>query len=297
MTKAPSLSLKSFIKDARHFQIVYLSMFLIYGIIFLGWAGQFEADKGLANLLRSDFLKYVAIIASAVGVQAIYVWRTSKDYRSLKSAMISALGICLLCKGNAIATLALAGFLSIAGKFLFRFKDKHIFNPANFGIVMAIIITGIVHYFSEGTFVPDAWVSPGQWGDDVIYLFVLGALGAIVLLKVGRIWTSLAFLLTFGGLVFIRDILYQGWPLDHFYHTMTNGSLLLFTFFMITDPVTTPNAKKPRIIWAIMIGVVSFFMAKAFKVHAAPIYTLFLFAPITAFLDRKYLAKRFDWYD
>ncbi|MFK7968736.1 MAG: RnfABCDGE type electron transport complex subunit D [Bacteroidia bacterium] len=40
---------------------------------------------------------------------------------------------------------------------------------------------------------------------------------------------------------------------------MTNGSLLLFTFFMITDPMTTPNARKPRIVWAILIGIVSFF--------------------------------------
>ena len=141
---------------------------------------------------------------------------------------------------------------------------------------------------------PDAWVSPGQWGDDMIYLFVLGALGAIVLLKVGRFATSLAFLGTFGSLVFFRDIVYQGWPLDHFAHTMTNGSLLLFTFFMITDPVTTPNAKWPRIVWAILIGVVSFLLAKTFKVHAAPIYTLFFAAPFTALLDRWFLAERFN---
>jgi Na+-transporting NADH:ubiquinone oxidoreductase subunit NqrB len=284
-----------FIRDARHFQIVYLSMFLIYGVAFLGWGGQFDAGKGLVNLLNTDLLKYVAIIGTAVGVQALIEWRGRKDWRSLKSALITSLGLCLLCKGNAIATLSLAGFLAIAGKYLIRFKNKHIFNPANFGIVMAVIVTGVIHYFTKGSFVSDAWVSPGQWGDDVIYLFVLGALGAIVLLKVGRIWTSLAFFGTFGGLVFARDILYQGWPMDHFFHTMTNGSLLLFTFFMITDPVTTPNAQKPRIIWAVLIGIISFLLAKTFKVHAAPIYTLFLAAPVTAILDRWFLAERFNW--
>lgn len=295
MAKSLSISFKKFIRDARHFQIVYLSMFLIYGVLFLGWAGQFDMASGLKNLLNPELLKYIIIIGTAVGVQALYTWRTNKDWQSLKSALISSLGLCLLCKGNSMWTLSLAAFLAIGGKFLIRFKDKHIFNPANFGIVMAIIVTGLVHWISEGSFVSDAWVSPGQWGDDMIYLFVLGALGAIVLLKVGRIETSIAFLGTFGGLVFLRDIVYQGWPMDHFWHTMTNGSLLLFTFFMITDPVTTPNAKKPRIVWAVIIGVVSFFMAKAFKVHAAPIYTLFLAAPLTAYLDRKYLADRFNW--
>ncbi|MFK7973104.1 MAG: RnfABCDGE type electron transport complex subunit D [Bacteroidia bacterium] len=295
MTNTPSVSIKRFMKDARHFQIVYLSMFLVYGIAFLGWAGQFNEGSFLQNLLQPDLLKYVAIIGTAVGVQALYTWRTTKDYRSLKSALISALGLCLLCKGNAIMTLSLAGFLAIASKFLIRFNGKHIFNPANFGIVGAILITGLIHFVSEGSFVPDAWVSPGQWGDDTIYLFVLGALGAIVLLKVGRIETSIAFLGTFGLLVFARDILYQGWPMDHFFKTMTNGSLLLFTFFMITDPMTTPNARKPRIVWAILIGIVSFFMAKFFKVHAAPIYTLFFAAPLTAILNHYFKAERFKW--
>ncbi|MEZ4685673.1 MAG: RnfABCDGE type electron transport complex subunit D [Bacteroidia bacterium] len=274
--------LSRFIRDARHFQIVYLSLFLIYGIAFLGWGGQFEPGKGIANLFNKDLLKYVAIIGTTVGVQALIEWRGRKDWRSLKSALITSLGLCLLCKGNTIWTLSLAAFLAVSGKYLIRFKNKHIFNPGNFGIVMAIVVTGLIHLLTKGSFVPDAWVSPGQWGDDMIYLFVLGALGAIVLLKVGRIWTSLAFLGSFGVLVFARDILYQGWPMDHFFHTMTNGSLLLFTFFMITDPVTTPNAKTENHLgnhdWRNQ-----FFSCKSFKVHAAPIYTLFIAAPLQPF--------------
>jgi Na+-transporting NADH:ubiquinone oxidoreductase subunit NqrB len=240
-------------------------------------------SRPLDFLTGQGFLGYATIFAACILTQVVAVSLTTKNYSSIKSALITALGLCLLCKANSVWVLGLAGTLAIASKFLIRYKGKHMFNPANLGIIMAILLTG------------EAWVSPGQWGSNIILLFVLSVLGAIVLLRVGRIETSLAFLFTFGGLVFARDILWQGWPLDHFLHTMTNGSLLLFTFFMITDPVTTPNARKARILWAVLLGVLTFFMLNFLRVHDAPIYVLFFVSPITVLLDRYFKGKRFSW--
>ena len=282
-----------FKQDARHFQIVYLSIFLIYGIFWLDWAGQhFE------GLYRYGLIIGVCLLAQAIGIRL-----TTKDFRGLKSALITALGLCLLCKANSSWTLILAASTAIGGKYLIRFKGKHVFNPANMGIIMAILISGAINLWTTGRFLPDAWVSPGQWGSDVIMLFVLGALGSIVLLRVGRLDTSLAFIGTFALLVILRNMVYLGetdWRIP--FHTLTNGSLLLFTFFMITDPVTTPNAKWARIGWAVAIAVISFALTiDAFhlnvRVHAAPIYTLFALAPITALLDRYFKGKRFSWYE
>lgn len=290
--KSASPFLQFFKQDARHFQIVYLSIFLIYGIFWLGWAGQhFESVT-----------QYLLIIGVCLIAQAIGIHFTTKDFRGLKSALITALGLCLLCKANSSWTLVLAAATAIGGKYLIRYKGKHVFNPANMGIIMAIIISGLVNFSQYDRFVPDAWVSPGQWGSDVIMLFVLGAMGSIVLLRVGRLDTSLAFIGTFASLVILRDMVYLGetdWRIP--FHTLTNGSLLLFTFFMITDPVTTPNAKWARIAWAVAIAVISFGLTiDAFsldvRVHAAPIYTLFALAPITALLDRYFKGKRFSWY-
>ena len=75
--------------------------------------------------------------------------------------------------------------IAIASKFLIRVRGKHIFNPANIGIVGAMLLTG------------DAWVSPGQWGAGPALVFLVGAAGLMVVLRVGRIDTSMAFLLTF----------------------------------------------------------------------------------------------------
>lgn len=257
-------------RDARHFQLVYLSLFLVYGVWALGW------DAEIPN--------WATCIAACLGTQALLIHFTGGRWTSLKSAMISALGLCLMLKTNTLMTCALAGGITIAGKYLIRVDRKHIFNPNNLGIIMAIVLTG------------DAWVSPGQWGSSVTALYFMGAAALIVLLKVGRIDTSLMFMLSYLGLEFIRTVLYLGWPVDHFFHLVTNGTVLLFTFFMITDPVTTPNAPRARLIWAALIGIMTFVLTHVFYLQsAAPIWALFIIAPLTVVFDKIFAGRRFSW--
>lgn len=258
-----------FTRDARHFQIAYLGGFLLFGILALGW--------------EVELLRYGVILSVALLTQLIWAHVTNQRYSSWKSALITGLGLCLLLKANGMWTLGLAATLAISSKFLIRYQGKHLFNPANFGIILAILLTG------------DAWISPGQWGNTAIFMFLIGVTGSIVLWKVGRLDTCLTFLATFGGLLFIQNVLYKGWPMDFWLHSMTNGSLLLFTFFMITDPVTTPNAPKARILWAMGIAILAFVLTSWQYVHTAPIWALIVYAPVTAFLDRRFKGKLFSW--
>ncbi|MFK7922822.1 MAG: RnfABCDGE type electron transport complex subunit D [Bacteroidia bacterium] len=263
------LSWQSLTRDARHFQILYLGGFLVFGIMTLGW--------------EVELMRYALLIGICLFSQLVWTRFTTQNYSSWKSAMITALGLCLLLKANQFWVLGLAGTIAISSKFLIRYKGKHLFNPANLGIIAAIALTG------------DAWISPGQWGNAAILLFLIGVTGSVVLFKVGRLDTCLSFIITFALLLFIQNVLYKGWPLDHWFHSLTNGSLLLFTFFMITDPATTPNARKARIIWAVGIGVLAFVLTSWQYVHTAPIWALVIYAPITAFLDRYFQGKKFAW--
>lgn len=258
-----------FIKDARYYQITYLLCFLCYGIAVLDW--------------DADVYKFIATFAACIIAQVIGVYFTTKDYSSVKSALISAFSLCLMLKVNLVLTVVIAAFLSISSKFLIRYKGKHIFNPTNFGIIATILLTG------------DAWISPGQWGSDGLLLFLIGSCGLIVLLKVRKLDTAVAFFLTFCGLNFIRSILYQGWPLDFFTHQLTSGTLLLFTFFMITDPVSTPSSPKARIIWASMVGILAFFLSYKFFIHGAPVWALFMLSPLTPLFDKLFKNEKFKW--
>lgn len=257
------------LKDPRYFQIFYLSLFLSYGIFELGW--------------KADFISFLAIIFTAVLTQFAFSYFLTKNYTSWKSAWITALGLCLLLKSNHWEVLALGAFLAIASKFVFKVKGKHLFNPANFGIIVTIVLTG------------EAWISPGQWGSSLVLLYFIGAAAIMILFKVGRIDTSLIFLVTLFGLDILYSQVYLGWEWDVFAHKATNGTLLLYAFFMITDPITTPNHKKGRAIWSILLGGISFVLMSQFYLHTAPIWVLFFLAPLTALLDRKLPFERFHW--
>jgi Na+-transporting NADH:ubiquinone oxidoreductase subunit NqrB len=199
------------------------------------------------------------------------------------SVMISALSICLLLKTNHWYTSLFATFLTVSCKFIFRFRKKHLFNPSAFGIVATLLITR------------DAWLSPGQWGSNAVLFFLIVVLGTIVVTRVQKLDSSLAFLLTFAGLLCWRQLYVLGWPLDHFMHSVTTGSLLLFSFFMISDPKTSPNRPLARIIWAMTIAVIAFYLA-AFKwIYNTPIWVLVAAAPIVPLLDKIFLSRPFEW--
>ena len=255
--------------DPRYFQILYLGSFLLYGVSYLGW------DTALP--------KYLALFGAAVATQLAFSYFTTKKYSSIKSALITVLGLCLLLKTGSIETAVLAAVIAISTKFILKVKNKHIFNPANIGIVTAILLSN------------DAWVSPGQWGSSVVLWFLVGAAGLMMILKVGRMDTSITFLAVFGGLLFLRQVVYLGWEPSVWLHQMSNGTLLLFAFFMITDPMTTPNHTCARIIWAGALGAALFIASNFFYVQTAAVWLLFMISPFTPFFDRLFQAKKYAW--
>ena len=288
LSRSPKL-----LDDARSYQILFLGFFLCLGIGTRDWT------------LRPDLI--AVVIVSCLGVQwclsAVVEYAKTKNddllltnsnqswikivcnprvISSLRSALITALGLCLLLRGNDYTTMAIASCLAIASKFLFRFRGKHFFNPANFGIITALILTN------------DAWVSPGQWGTDWWYLLLFAGMGGLVLKKVGRWDTSLAFLLAYASLEAIRNF-WLGWGWEVWQHQFMSGSLLLFALFMLTDPRSIPNATISRLIWAVSIAVVTFVLQDYFYLSTAIFWALFVISPLTILFDRTWSAPRFTW--
>ena len=264
-------------KDARYFQIIFQSIFLCYGIFILHW--------------RNESWLYVAYFATSFAVQFVCEYflgmKNIPFLQRLKngipSVLISSFGLSLLLKTNYWWVAVFAAGVSILSKYILRINGKHIFNPSALGIVVALVLTG------------KAWISPGQWGSGVVILFGVCCLGFIVVSRVQKLDVTLAFLGTFAGLIFIRQIIYLGWPMDHFIQSVSTGSLLLFSFFMITDPKTIPNHTVVRILWCTAIAAVAFYLT-AFKfMNGAPIFVLILAQPLVPILDKFFKAKKFEW--
>jgi Na+-transporting NADH:ubiquinone oxidoreductase subunit NqrB len=265
------ISSKNMFSDARDYQIVFLGAFLGLGIITRDWS------------IRPELV--VGLIVSCCLTQLVLTkfFKPHEDaVHALKSALITSLGLALLLRADRVSTMVLAGVLAIASKFVFAIAKKHWFNPANFGIITALIFT------------PDAWVSPGQWGDDWWYLLLFVGLGGIVLNRVGRWDTSVAFLGGYAFLEIARNI-WLGWTWDVCIHKLTSGSLLLFALFMITDPRSIPNARSTRIVWSISIAGLTFILRNYFYINEAMFIALFVMSPLTVLLDRIWLSPQFSW--
>jgi hypothetical protein len=222
--------------DPRLYQIATLASLLVYGLTWL------DFDISVARA--------VVLLATVLATQAVcdrLAAGRSTDGRppadvNVRSALISGLSLCLLLRTNRPELAMLAAVLTIAGKFLVRFRGKHVFNPTNGGLVAMLLLTDQV------------WVSPGQWGSAAFFTFLMACLGGVVVKRASRSDVTYAFIIFYGALLFGRSF-YLGEPLAIPVHRLESGALLLFTFFMISDPKTTPDSRAGRVLFA---GLVAF---------------------------------------
>lgn len=295
MLKVPKLALR----DARDYQISFLSLFLLLGIAMRDWSLRWD----IVATAIATCLVIQTTISLALGYWSHWRSSTSPNESTTdtenagtwrwgilppgfmlnwRSPLITSLSLSLLLRVDHYPTMMLAGCLAIASKFLIRHRDKHVFNPANFGIIAAMLLT------------QDAWVSPGQWGEELWYgLIFLGA-GGVVLKRVGRWDTTFAFLGMYALLEGVRN-LWLGWTWDVWAHRLMSGSLLLFAFFMITDPRSIPNARTGRLVWAGAIASLTFVLRNYFFLSSAVFWALFAIAPLTVLIDLFWPADRFQW--
>jgi Na+-transporting NADH:ubiquinone oxidoreductase subunit NqrB len=303
------------LKDTRDYQILFLATFLILGISTRDWT------------LKPEFIGIA--IASSILTQCFCTWITHRQLDTpmrinIRSPLVTSLGLSLLLRADHWTTMVLATVSAIASKFIFTKLEtssssngevppalksfvegnlphklfaapfslppassptspkKHFFNPGNFGIITAL------------TFTSDAWVSPGQWGDEWWYALLFMGAGGLVLRRVGRWDTSIAFLGVYASLEAIRNI-WLGWTWDVCIHRLMSGSLILFALFMVTDPRSIPNSRHGRVIWATCIAVVTFVLRNYFFIPSAVFWALFAMAPLTVVIDTFFPEKQFNW--
>jgi Na+-transporting NADH:ubiquinone oxidoreductase subunit NqrB len=274
----PIAQLMSPFQDPRLYQIVFLTTFLLMGVMVKDWTIRPEVvGSAIASCLIVQRIAIAVQERSSPSVLLKTLW-----HPSLRSALITGLSLSLLLRTDQWWMMSFAATAAILSKFLIQVNGKHIFNPANFGIIAAI---GLTH---------QAWVSPGQWGELGWWALLFLGAGGIVLQRVGRWDTSVIFLSTYAGLWLIRNG-WLGWSWDVLHHRLMNGSLILFALFMVTDPRSIPDSRWSRILWASGVAVMTFFLQVKYFLPSALFWGLFCLAPLTVLLDRMVRSPRFTW--
>ncbi|WP_017930835.1 RnfABCDGE type electron transport complex subunit D [Robiginitomaculum antarcticum] len=254
-------------RDPRHFQITALSTLVLLGAFYYAF--------GL------PLWHVLSCVGSTVATQFVGDKITGRRFDA-RSPLISALSITLLLRTGSIWLSLAAGIIAIGSKYVVRWRGKHIFNPAN----VALVILALAF--------DSAWVSPGQWGAAPWLAIALFGVGGAVTKKASRWDVSLAFLASYAALVLARA-LWLGDPLSIPVHQLQSGALLVFAFFMISDPKTTPNARLARVIYAALVAIVGFTIQFALFKSAGVIFALVLTAPLVPFFDNLFPASRYYW--
>jgi Na+-transporting NADH:ubiquinone oxidoreductase subunit NqrB len=243
-------------RDPRWLQIAFLGTFLSVG------------------LASRDFPIWHAplLFAAALGTQVACTRLLRLENVGVLSAVITACGLTLLLRSDVWWIPPLVAAFAIASKFIVRIRRRHFLNPANLGITAAMMVT------------PHAWCSPAQWGEGGLLLLWMFALGCMVAHRAFRGDVSLAFLGTWIALRAGR-VLWLGQSREVLLHQLASGSLILFAFFMISDPKTTPRGRGARFAFAATVAGGAFALQHVAYVQNALLWALLLAAPLTPLFD------------
>lgn len=254
--------------DPRWAQIGALSTLLVFGLYRLEFfPAPAEAGLVLAVALATQWLG-----GRAVGLR----------HYDPRSPLITGLSLCLLLRTDSLLLAAAAPAIAIGGKFLLRWRGKHLFNPSNLALATLLLATDRV------------WVSPGQWGAAALSAFAIFGLGLLVLLRARRSDITWAFLASWTGLLVARA-LWLGDPWTIPVHQLSSGAFLVFAFFMISDPKTTPDSRSGRVLFAAVVASLAYLIRFQLWEPDALFLALFLAAPLVPLLDRLLPAAPYRW--
>ena len=254
--------------DPRIYQIACLASLFLYGITVLGF--DITPTEALVTLVTVLITQWICT----------RLWRL--PHFDPRSALISGLSLCLLLRTNSLKWIVLGAVITIASKFILRLDGKHIFNPTNLGLVAMMLLT------------TEIWVSPAQWGTTTFLAFLFSCAGGLVVNRAARGDVTYAFIFFYLALLFGRS-LWLGEPVSIPLHRLQSGALLLFTFFMISDPKTTPDSRAGRILFAFLVAFGGWYIQfRLFRTNGL-IWSLAGFSILVPLIDRFLPGKKYQW--
>ncbi|MGD2059649.1 MAG: hypothetical protein PVF87_02170 [Acidimicrobiia bacterium] len=153
---------------------------------------------------------------------------------------------------------AVAGF-SVLTKYLIRWRGDHVFNPSNVGLVLAFLIV------STKVLEPlDFWWAPLDFWMVLAYAVII--MGGIAITRRLRLFEMaivfwVVFVASLAVLAASGHCMIATWSTTpvcggRFWTTLaTSPEVLIFLFFMITDPKTIPHGRTARVAFAATLGV------------------------------------------
>ena len=150
---------------------------------------------------------------------------------------------------------------SLLSKHVIKWKGEHVFNPSNIGLVACFLIVG------RGRADPlDFWWGPMSWWM-ALALAIIVTGGFTILRRLHLLRVALGFWAAFavgiGVLALAGHQMTARWHLgpitgwNLWWILISSPEVLVFLFFMITDPKTAPAGGRARVIYAVTLGLLA----------------------------------------
>jgi hypothetical protein len=179
-------------------------------------------------------------------------WRKVADF--LVSVHMTSITMSFLIYTNTrLAMLAFAVAVAVSSKYVFRVRMAngryvHFFNPSNFGIAVTLFL------FPWVSIIPYMFLSwTANWVDFIVPCLILMLGTRLNLLFTKRLPLIGTWLLAFVAQAYIRSIWF-GTPFLAGISPMTGVAFVLFSFYMITDPMTSPSSLRGQIAFGIALA-------------------------------------------
>jgi hypothetical protein len=212
-----------------------------------------------------------AMLACAV-IEVVLTFRQSHSFVWPASALLTGSGVALIFRlvgtppDDRWSTYGWYVFAAVAGlslltKYVIRYRGSHLFNPSNIGLVVAFLVLG-----SSRAEPLDFWWAPlNAW---MIAAYVFITVGGLLITRrlhllalAAAFWIALT--IGVGLLAASGHCMTANWAfapvcgVDFWRVIITSPEVLVFLFFMITDPKTIPAGNVARVAFGVLVAVVS----------------------------------------
>ncbi len=212
-----------------------------------------------------------AILTSAV-IEVAITFRSRRVVAWPASAMLTGSGVALILRvpgtppGDHWSTHAWWVFAGVAAfslstKYLIRYRGSHVFNPSNIGLVVVFVVFGSTRLEPL-----DFWWAPLDAGMIAAYAVIVVG-GLLITARLGLLAAAAAFWLTLAaGLAVLAasgHCMVARWAFapvcgfDYWRVIVTSPEVLIFLFFMLTDPKTVPSGRVGRVVFGSLVAVTS----------------------------------------
>lgn len=225
-------------------------------------------------------LHTMVAVVSAASLEMLFLYLAHGFVLIPVSSVIAALSLTMLVHfESSPLLLTLCGSMIIpVGKQLLRWRGHHLFNPSNFAIIFLFAMAPHL-----------VRVTPILWEPSWLLFLLFSVIGIRLVIK-ARVWQiTLIFLIAeFILLLITRSVPFVtvDSALSAIGRQMGAPLLLIFAYFMITDPRTTPKSFLGRLWYAQSIAVMHYLLMLVAPPSVALFLALFVVCGSRPFLAR-----------